>query len=103
MKAPDIMVRVTAGSDVVWFTGDLLSNTTVEDTKAPLRWIFTLLGGGPGFRFNPVPTMVYIKDKGAWKASVRAAMAAHPPTQIVPAHGVVFKDDPAARAAAILS
>lgn len=103
MKVPDLMVRVTTPSGNLWFSGDLLSNTTVDDTKAPLRWIFGLFGGGTGFRFNPIPSMVYLKDKAAWKASVRAAMAAHPPAVLVPAHGVPLRDDVASKVAAVLA
>lgn len=103
MKNPDALLWVDTPQGSVWYTGDLLSNTTVEDTKAPLRWIFSLLGGGAGFKFNPIPALVYVSSKPNWKSSVKAAMAAHPPITLLPAHGSPLRTDVAAQVATALS
>lgn len=87
MKAPDVLASIGSGGETVWFGGDLISNTAAVDMSLLARIGFGLLGGGPGFRLNPVPGMVYLKDKKAWHDSVRAAIAGAPPTAFVPAHG----------------
>jgi hypothetical protein len=67
--------------------------------------IFRLLGGGPDYRFNGVPAMVYMKDRAAWARSVLAAMEKAQPTAVLPGHGAPLKrnDGPAARTKEILS
>ena len=103
MKAPDLLARFAVGTDTVWFGGDLISNTLAEETALPVRIIFSLLGGGAGYRFNPVPSMVYLKDKAAWKASVRAEVEAAPPTLLLPAHGEPVRDDVKGKTVGILA
>jgi glyoxylase-like metal-dependent hydrolase (beta-lactamase superfamily II) len=103
MKAPDLFVRATSGGRTVWFTGDLVSNTTAADIGLPARLIFGLLGGGSGFRFNRVPAIVYVKDRKAWFDSVRAAFEQAPPSVVMPGHGDPVRDDAAARSRAILA
>lgn len=102
MKVPDLLVRWRGGTDTVWFTGDLLSNTTGEDMAAVPRFIFGLLGGKPGYRFNRVPALVYVKDRATWVASVLKAFEAAPPTVVIPAHGDPVRDDAMGRSRAIL-
>lgn len=102
MKAPDLMLRWRGGADTVWFTGDMLSNTTGEDMAAVPRFIFGLLGGKPGYRLNRVPGIVYIKDHATWAASVLKAFEAAPPTVVIPAHGDPVRDDAMGRSRAIL-
>ncbi len=102
MRNPDLMLRVDTPKGIVWFSGDVISNTTPADLVAPLRWLFTLVGGGPGFRLNNMPAMAYLKDRPTWKASVREAMAAHPPSIVVPAHGDPVTEDAERRTNALL-
>ena len=96
MKTPDLLAAVTAGKETVWFGGDLISNTSDDDMSLLARLGFKLMGGGTGFRLNPVPGMVYLKDKAAWRQSVHAAIAAQPPTAFLPAHGGPVTVDAAA-------
>lgn len=102
MKAPDLMVRWRGGPDTVWFSGDILSNTVAEDIPAVGRFIFGLLGGGPGYRVNRLPTFMYVKDRPAWIASVLKAFEAAPPTVVIPAHGDPVRDDAMGRSRAVL-
>ncbi len=103
MKAPDLVVRIGGAAGTVWFGGDLISNTSAADMSLLARIGFSLMGGGPGYRFNSVPSMVYLKDKAAWKADVRARMAEHPPVAVLPAHGDAVTADAAALTQAILA
>jgi hypothetical protein len=103
MKAPDLMVRVDIPAGAIWFTGDLLSNTSTADIAAPARWIFGLLGGGSGYRFNRVPAMVYVGDRKAWTDSVRVAFEKAPPSVIVPAHGDPLRENATARSREVLA
>ncbi len=103
MKSPDLFVRATAGADTVWFTGDLLSNTTSEDLSAVPRFVFSLFGGNAGYKLNKVPAMVYLKDRAAFVASVRTAIEAAPATVVYPAHGDAVTDDVMPRTRTILA
>ncbi len=103
MKVSDLMVRVASGNGTVWYTGDLISNLEKGDVSWAVGLLFSVLGGGPGFRYNGVPAMVYMKDRAAWASSVRAAFEKSPPTAIVPGHGAALKDDSAVRAREILA
>jgi hypothetical protein len=96
LKAPDVLAVVHSGDETVWFGGDLISNTAAADMSLLARVGFGLLGGGPGFRLNPVPSIVYLKDKLAWRTSVQAVLAAAPPTAFVPAHGDAVTENTAA-------
>ena len=102
-KSPDLLACVNTTAGAVWFTGDLISNTVHAEMKAVPRFIFTMLGGGPGYRFNPVPAIVYLADKPAWKAAVRALVAKKPPVVVLPGHGDPIDTDAPARTLAILS
>jgi glyoxylase-like metal-dependent hydrolase (beta-lactamase superfamily II) len=102
MKAPDLLVRWRSDSDTVWFTGDLISNTSAEDMKPFPRFVFGLLGSKGGFCVNRVPSIVYIKDRPAWIASVRKSFDDAPPTVVMPGHGDPVTDDATAKSRAIL-
>ncbi|MBM4342118.1 MAG: hypothetical protein FJ100_01930 [Deltaproteobacteria bacterium] len=103
-KAPDLVVRVRTADDAhLWFVGDLISNTVASDVAFLPLLVMRLFGGGPGYRFNPLPALVYLKDKVAWKADVRARLAAQPPSVVLPAHGKPVSHDAAAQSAAILA
>ncbi len=102
MKVADLIVRAANPVGDVWFMGDLVSNTGPGDTKAPFSWIFGMLGGGTGYRFNPVPAMVFVKDKAAWKADVRQRVEAAPLAAVVPAHGATVRDNAADATRAVL-
>lgn len=103
MKTPDVLARVQTAEGNVWFSGDLISNTTSADLALPVRIILGLIGAGPGLRFNKMPAMIYLKDKAAWRAWVRAQLLAAPPAVVVPAHGELVREDTAARMQQILA
>ena len=97
-KSPDSLLRVTTASgEVVWWLGDLFSNTTPADQTWWLRPLAWLGGSGPGYRRNSRPELVYVSERAPWLASVRNALAAHPPTLVVPAHGDPVVHDAAGR------
>jgi hypothetical protein len=102
-KSPDLLLRATSlTGEVVWWLGDLFSNTTAADQIWPLRVVSRLAGSGPGYRRNARPELVYVRDRDAWLASVRSVVTAHPPTVIVPAHGDAIVADAAVRTAAVM-
>ncbi len=103
-KSPDALLCITSQTgEVVWWLGDLFSNTTPADQIWPLRVLSRLAGSGPGFRRNTRPELVYVQHRQAWLASVRSAVLAHPPSVVVPAHGDPLLTDAAARTAAVLA
>jgi hypothetical protein len=101
-KTADLMLRIDAGDDVVWWLGDLFSNNGLADATWPLRILARLVGSGPGYRRNARPGLVYVRDASSWLASVRSALTLRPPTIAVPAHGDPVTDDTTARTAALL-
>jgi glyoxylase-like metal-dependent hydrolase (beta-lactamase superfamily II) len=98
-KQPDLLLRIVAAGEheVVWWLGDLVSNTSAADQIWPLRLVALLAGSGLGYRRNSRPELVYVRDRSAWLASVRRALEAHPPTVVVPAHGDPVLTDTARR------
>jgi glyoxylase-like metal-dependent hydrolase (beta-lactamase superfamily II) len=103
-KSPDTLLRVTtASAEVVWWLGDLFSNTTRADQAWWLRPLARLGGSGPGYRRNSRPELVYVSQRASWLASVSSALAAHPPTLVVPAHGDPVTDDVAVRTTRVLA
>jgi hypothetical protein len=103
-KSPDSLLRVTtAGGEVVWWLGDLFSNTTPADQTWWLRPLSRLAGSGPGYRRNARPELVYVRERALWLDSVRQALAAHPPTLVVPAHGDLVTDAAADRTTLVMS
>jgi hypothetical protein len=102
-KSPDLLVRISSRTgEVVWWLGDLFSNTTAADQIWPLRVVSRLAGSGPGYRRNTRPELVYVRNRDAWLASVRSAVTAHAPSVVVPAHGDPVLADTAQRTAAIM-
>jgi len=101
MRVPDLLLHATSGGETVWFSGDLISNTVSEDMKPVPRFIFGLLGGGPGYRLNSVPALVYVKDRASWRASVRSAFDRAPPNVVLPAHGLPVREDASAKTRAL--
>lgn len=103
-KSPDTLLRVTTpGAEVVWWLGDLFSNTTLADQVWWLRPLAWLGGSGPGYRRNSRPELVYVRDLRQWLASVRSALTSHPPTLVVPAHGDPVIDDAANRTKLVMA
>jgi hypothetical protein len=45
---------------------------------------------------------VYVRQRDLWLASVRSAVAAHPPSVVVPAHGDPIVADAAERTAIVV-
>ena len=101
-KIPDLLMSVGIDGGNVFFSGDLISNTVSEDVKPVPRFIFGLLGGGAGYRFNKVPAALYLRDRAGWKRSVLESLEASPPTVVLPAHGNPIREDAAAQTRAIL-
>ena len=102
MKVPDVLAKIGAPEGPIWFSGDLISNTVDDDLSFLPRLIVGLLGGGAGYRVNPVPALVYVKDKAGWRASVRKLMDDGPIAAVVPAHGLPVTDDVLGRTRAML-
>ncbi len=102
MKNDDVLLSAETSEGTLWFGGDLISNTQAEDVSFFPRLVFSLLGGGTGYRFNAVPAMVYLADKAAWKADVRKALEAKPLGLMLPAHGEPVRDDGSAKTLALL-
>jgi hypothetical protein len=98
-KTADLLVRVETANDVVWWLGDLFSNTSSADAIWPLRLLARVVGSGPGYRRNTKPGLVYVSDGSAWLRSVRHALGAHPPTIVMPAHGDPVTEDTASKTA----
>lgn len=87
-ESPDLLLRITSQTgEIVWWLGDLFSNTTSADQIWPLRLLSRLAGSGPGYRRNARPELVYVRNREAWLSSVRSVLAANPPSVVVPAHG----------------
>jgi len=87
-KSPDLLLRITSQTgEIIWWLGDLFSNTTSADQIWPLRVLSRLAGSGPGYRRNTRPELVYVRNREAWLSSVRSVLAANPPRVVVPAHG----------------
>lgn len=103
MKTPDLLARVQTAEGNVWFLGDLVSNTSKDDLAFPLNIVLGIVGAGPGLRFNKMPAMIYLKDKVAWRAWVRAQLLAAPPAVVVPAHGELVREDTAPKLQQILA
>lgn len=103
MKVPDLLVSADAAGGAVWFSGDLISNTTRDDVKPLPRLLFKLLGGGEGYRFNKVPAMVYVRDRDAWRATLRGLFEKYPPATVLPAHGDPLTERAAEQTQALLA
>ncbi len=70
-------------------------STAHDDQRWYLRLLSRFLGGGPGYRRNARPELVYVRDRAIWLGSVRDALATQPPTIVVPAHGSAVTADTA--------
>ncbi len=103
LKAPDALVRAETTDGVTWFAGDLISNMQPGEGSAIFRAISWLAGVGPGYRYNRLPSMLYLKDKAAWMADVRTRMADGNLLAVVPAHGAVATGETVARTQEILA
>ena len=79
------------------------TNQAPGEGSAIFRAVSWLAGGGPGYRFNPLGAMLYLKDKQAWKADVRAHMGREKLLAVVPAHGHVATGETVARTQEILA
>jgi hypothetical protein len=103
MKSPDVLLHAAIDGANVWWLGDLFSNTRAGDQSLLLRILGWLAGSGPGYRRNQKPGLVYVRDRDAWLASIRAALAEHPPAIVVPAHGEPVIDDTTNRTSALVA
>ena len=103
MKAPDVVALVGTPEGNVVFGGDLISNTVAADVSFLPRLVFGLLGGGPGYRLNPVPRIVYVKDRAAWTDHFRRLLTDAPLATMLPAHGDAVRDDVNARTRALFA
>lgn len=103
LKSSDLLVHASTPDGAFWFGGDLISNSAPGEGSVIFRAISRLVGGGPGYRFNPLGAMLYIKDKAAWKADVRERMGRERLVAVVPAHGHVAIGETVARTHEILA
>lgn len=97
MKSPDMLIRISVAGSTVWWMGDLVTNTAVDDQNWLLRIIAPLAGSGLGYRRNSKPGLVYVRDAKAWLHSITNALDAEPPSIVVPAHGSPVIEDTARR------
>lgn len=103
LRATDLLVCASTPQGAIWFGGDLFSNHLPGEGALIFRMISRLAGGGPGYRFNPVPSILYLKDKKAWKADVRELLGREPLLAVVPAHGHAATGETVARTQEILA
>jgi hypothetical protein len=103
LKNTDLLVHASTPEGAIWFGGDLISNQQPGEGSLIFRALSALAGGGPGYRFNPLPAMLYLKDKKAWKADVRERMGRERLLAVVPAHGHVATGETVARTQEILA
>ena len=103
LKSTDLLVHASTPQGAIWFGGDLISNMHPGEGGLVFRALSRLTGGGPGYRFNPLPAMLYLKDKNAWKADVRERMGREHLMAVVPAHGHVATGETVARTQEILA
>lgn len=88
-RSTDLLARVHTPSGDVWFGGDLITNFRPGDLKGMVGFIFSVLGGGPGFRVNGATALFFLKNRKAWKAEMKAKMSDHPLLAVMPGHGQV--------------
>ncbi len=103
LKSTDLLVHASTPEGAIWFGGDLISNQAPGEGGLIFRAISRLAGGGPGYRYNPLASLLYLKDKQAWKADVRARMGRERLIAVVPAHGHVATGEVVARTQEILA
>lgn len=103
MKAPDLLARLNVSEGAIWFTGDLISNTTAADLPTVFRIIMSAVGGGPGYRLNPIPAIMYLKERPSWRAAVRQLFDEAPIASILPAHGDLITADATERTRALFA
>ncbi len=103
LKSTDLLVHASTPDGAIWFGGDLISNMAPGEGGLLFRAISRLAGGGPGYRFNPLPSLLYLKDKKAWKADVRERMGRERLLAVVPAHGHAATGETVARTHEILA
>ena len=103
MKSPDLLLSVTISNGVLWWMGDLFTNSTATDQVWWLRRIIApLAGSGLGYRRNSKPKVIYVRDPVVWLGSVRDAVTSRPPSIVVPAHGDPVTEDTARQTQALL-
>ena len=103
LKSTDLLVHASTPEGAIWFGGDLISTQAPGEGGLIFRAISRLAGGGPGYRYNPLASLLYLKDKQAWKADVRARMGRERLVAVVPAHGHVATGEVVARTQEILA
>lgn len=70
-----------------WFASDTLINLPIVPGPLPVRLLFKWTGSAPGFRVFNLALKLIARDKPALLRQLRADLAAHPPTLMMPAHG----------------
>jgi hypothetical protein len=102
MKSPDMLIRVSVAGSMVWWMGDLFTNSAADDQNWLLRIIAPFAGSGLGYRRNSRPGLIYVRDPKAWLHSITNALDAEPPSIVVPAHGNPVTEDAARRTRTLL-
>lgn len=103
-KAGECWCWVRLDGGWAWFASDTLVNLPSLPPSLPVRLLFKWTGSAPGFRVFNLALKVLIRDKPALLRQLRADLAAHPPTVMVPAHGdLVLGAEAATRAEAAIA
>ena len=85
-RSGETIVTVKTANGSVWYVGDLLANFE-KLPPAPVKWLFSLTGSGPGFKLFKLAAMVLVKDNKRLRAWMLERMNDTAPSVVVPAHG----------------
>jgi hypothetical protein len=87
MRSGETVVTVKTAKGNVWFVGDLLANFE-RLPPAPISWLFSLSGSGPGYRLFKLAALALVRDGKALRAWLLDRVAVAPPSVVIPSHGV---------------
>lgn len=96
-KTGEVLVRLRAGDDVIWYTTDVLMNMKALPKGFPMHQIFKWTKSAPGLKLNGVSPLFMMKDKLGVHRWLRKQAEAVPPTLLLPAHGDPLRLGPNAR------
>lgn len=88
-KAGESWIWVKLSHGYVWYTSDVLANMP-KVPPFPISLLFSLTKSAPGFRVFGLALKFIVKDKEATLRLMLEDIEAHPPSVIVPAHGLVL-------------
>ena len=92
MKQADVHVSVrSADGGETWFTNELISNQPELPKQFAFRTAFKLFGVGTGLELNGLTMLLTGSKKGPVGSFYRRELDAHPPTKLLPSHGVLLE------------